>query len=185
MLFGQVPAARADHQHRGIVADRIMLAAVGIGVVEPPGPVIAQVHLALDQLVPHRRGRVLEIGHERLRAAVERVDQHLGVGRAGDLDPAIEKVGGDAADRPVGLANLARVLGKIGQLAGIEPRLPFDPPVEQFAAARVEPLVQLGEEIERGFGQDLVGAADFRRFGNDAGTVEHFTHNSTGSTQIE
>ena len=66
MVFGQVPAARADHQHRGIVADRIMLAAVGIGVVEPAEPVVAQVHLALDQLVPDRRGRVLEIGHEHL-----------------------------------------------------------------------------------------------------------------------
>ena len=57
---------------------------------------------------------------------------------------------------------------KVGKLAGVEALLPLLARVEQLAAAAVEPLVQLGEEVERGFGQDLVGAADARRFGNDA-----------------
>ena len=72
-----------------------MLAAGRIGEVEPPAPAVAQVDLALDQFVPGRRGGVLEVGHEHLGARIERVDDHLGVGRPGDLDPPVLQVGGD------------------------------------------------------------------------------------------
>ncbi len=54
---------------------------------------VAQVQLALHQVGPGRRVRVLEVGQVDLRAAVPGVDQHLGVGRAGDLDPAVVDVG--------------------------------------------------------------------------------------------
>ena len=64
-------------------------------------------------------------------------------------------------------------------------RLPLPPPLEQVAAATVEPLVQLGNEVQCSLGQDLAGAADGRRFGNGPRTVEHNAHCSTGSTQIE
>ena len=62
---------------------------------------------------------------------------------------------GIAADRPLRLADVARLLGKVGQLAGIEPGLPVEPLVEQLQPPRVEPLVQLGEELERVGGQDF------------------------------
>ena len=146
--------ARTDHQHRGIVADLIALAAVGIGEAEAAEPIGLEVRLALDQLVPGRRGRVLEVGHERARAGVERVDHHLGVGRPGDLDAAVLQVGGDASDRPVRLADVARVLAEVGNLARVEPLLPVEPAVEQLAPPAVESLVQFGNEVERIRGQD-------------------------------
>ena len=95
----------------------------------------------------------------------------------------------DRAHRPFRLADFPGLLGKVGKLARIDAVLPLGARVEEAAAARVEPLVQLGEEFERGFAQDLVRAADAGRFGNDARTVEHSGglcgHCSTGSTQIE
>ena len=69
------------------------------------GPAVLQVGLALDHVGEHRRGGVLEIGHEHLRAGIERVDDHLAVDRAGDLDPAVEEVGGDRRDLPVAFAD--------------------------------------------------------------------------------
>jgi len=92
VLLGQVPAARADHQHRGVIAHRIMLATRGIGVVEPSAPIVPQVHLPLDELIPGRRCRILEIGHEDLGAAVQRIDHHLRVGWPGNLNAAVEQV---------------------------------------------------------------------------------------------
>ena len=171
-----MPAARADHQHRRIVADRVVLAAVGVGEVETAEPAIAQVDLALDQLVPYRRGGVLEIGHENFGARIERVDDHLGVGRAGDLDPAVLEVGRDAGDGPFALADVARLLEEIGQIARIELRLPLEPPGEQRLAPLVEAFVKLGEEVERVFGQDLVGAGNARRLRDDARASRTLAH---------
>ena len=45
------------------------------------------------QFCPGRRVRVLEVGHEHLRARVEGVDHHLAVDRAGDLDAAVLQLG--------------------------------------------------------------------------------------------
>ena len=44
------------------------------------------VPLALDDVLPRRRVGVLVVGHEDAGARVERVDHHLAVDRAGDLD---------------------------------------------------------------------------------------------------
>ncbi len=54
-------------------------------------PSIASIRfdVALDLVLPGRRVRVLEVGHEALGARVERVDDQLAVGRAGDLDAAV------------------------------------------------------------------------------------------------
>ena len=161
-----------------------MLAGALVGVVEPAEPVIAQIHLALDQFVPDRRGRILEIGHEHARAAVERVDHHLGVGRAGDLDAAVLQVGGDRADRPVALADLARVVAEVGKLAAVEALLPVEAPVEQRPPPAVEALVQLEQELERVGGEDIARTPDIRRFGGDR-RFEDIAHRAAGSTQIE
>ena len=53
-------------------------------------------------------------GHDDLRAAVERVDQHLRVGRPGDLHAAVLEVRRDRTDRPAALANVARLFRKVG-----------------------------------------------------------------------
>ena len=49
--------------------------------------------LPADDVRPGRRQRVLEVGHEHPGARVERVDHHLRLGRAGDLDPPVVEVG--------------------------------------------------------------------------------------------
>ena len=62
---------------------------------------IGEVPLALDAVLPGRRVRVLEVGHEDLRARVERVDHHLPVDRAGDLDAPVGDLVGERRDPPV------------------------------------------------------------------------------------
>ena len=57
---------------------------------------VAQVELALDHVVPGRRVGVLEVGHEPVGARVQRVDDHLAVGRPGDLHPALLAAGSGA-----------------------------------------------------------------------------------------
>ena len=120
-----------------------------------PAQTVLQVGLALDHVGEHRRGSVLEIGHEHLGAGIERVDDHLAVDGAGDLDAAVEKVGGDLGDRPVALADRFRLGKKIRQLAGVEVFLPSHAPRQQLQAAPVEPPVQVGEKPKR------LGAEDF------------------------
>ena len=74
---------------------------------------VAQVRLAVDEVRPGRRVRVLEVRHEDVRARVERVDDHLAVDRAGDLDAAVEQVGGERRHGPVAGARLARGRGQL------------------------------------------------------------------------
>ena len=164
MALVEVPAARAHHQHRRLVAERIMLAGRRIVVGEVAAPIIVEIGLALDEIRPGRRGRVLEIGHERLRARIERVDHHLAVGRPGDLDPPVHEVGRDRRDRPVGGAELGGLGREIGQNAGVEFPLPLGPRGEQRLAAAVEPAVEPGDESQRFGAQDIVRSGHAARF---------------------
>ena len=75
---------------------------------------VADVQLSFDGRIPGRRVGVLEVGHEDLRARVERVDHHLPVHRPGDLDTAIQEVGWNWGDLPVCLADALRLGQKIG-----------------------------------------------------------------------
>ena len=67
---------------------------------------VRQVLLAVDDVRPRGRVRVLEVGHVDPRARVERVDHHLPVaGRPGDLDAAVLEVRRNRLDTPVALAD--------------------------------------------------------------------------------
>src|SRR5207249_10614430 len=70
---------------------------------------VAQVLLADQVVLPGGRVRVLEVGHEHVRAGIERVDYHLPVHGTGDLDAPLEQVGTDRRDGPVALADVARL----------------------------------------------------------------------------
>ena len=83
---------------------------------------------------------------------------------------------GIGADRPVAFADVARFVGKVGQLARVEPLLPLDPRRQQLAAAVVEALVQLGEEAQRLVGQHLVRAGQRRRRRHGPRPVENRAH---------
>ena len=136
----QVPAARPHEQGRRLLVQAVLLLA---GVeLDRAVERVRQVDLALDAVLPGRRVRVLEVGHEHLRARVERVDHHLPVDRAGDLDAAVLQLGRDRRDAPVALADLLRLGEEVGQLAVAQPLRPLVPRVEQLAAPRAEPAAR-------------------------------------------
>ena len=58
--FSTVPAARADHEDRGPIPQALALLGVRRGVVDALHRV-SQVHLALDDVAPGGRARVLEV----------------------------------------------------------------------------------------------------------------------------
>ena len=81
---------------------------------------VGQVALAVDDVLPGRRERVLEVGHEDLRARVERVDHHLAVDGPGDLDPAVEEVGRSRRHAPVRTRGRHAFRQEVGEHAGVE-----------------------------------------------------------------
>ena len=105
VLLDQVPAARAHEQRRDLVAE-LVLAPVVAGELDRALDRVGQVDLALDDVGPRRRQRVLEVGHEPARARVQRVDDHLAVDRAGDLHAPVLQGGRRRRDLPVALADL-------------------------------------------------------------------------------
>ena len=154
VLLEQVPAARAHEQGRQVLAERVVLAAARQrdGAVDR----VAQVDLTLDRVLPGRRVRVLEVGHEHLRAGVQRVDDHLAVHRPGDLGATVLEVGGGGCDLPRRVVADALGLGQeVRELAGVQAGGPLYPRLEQLAPARLEGPVQLRHQGERVGGKDL------------------------------
>jgi hypothetical protein len=116
--------------------------------------------LSLDVVRPCRRVRVLEIGHEHLRARVERVDDHLAIDRAGDLDAAVLQVRRNRSDAPVAAAHI-RGLGKeVGTLAAVVPLLGGDSARQQLRDASAEALCEILDERERLGREYPIGAFD-------------------------
>jgi hypothetical protein len=132
--LGQMPPARAHDERRRLIVQPVALLA-RVELDRPPDRV-TQVPLALDAVLPGRRARVLEIGHEHARARVEGVDHHLAVDRARDLDPPVAQVGRRRRDLPLALADVFRLGREVGQRAGVELSLARDPELEQLAPPR-------------------------------------------------
>ena len=153
MLLDEVPAARADDERRGLLVQRIVLLA---GVERDRSRAgVDEVGLAVDDVLPRRRVRVLEVGHEDARTRVERVDHHLAVDRPRDLDAALAEVGGRLGDAPVRVADGARLRQEVRQLTGPEPVPALGAGGEQLAAGRIELALEGGDEVERLGRQDL------------------------------
>ena len=95
-----MPAARPHDQHRGLVGRAGSACRFRIGEADLAGPAVLQVDLAFDVVRPGRRIGILEIRHEDVGAGIERVDDHLAVDRAGDLDAAVMQIGWDRRDPP-------------------------------------------------------------------------------------
>jgi len=147
MLLVQVPAARAHLQGGDLVVEL-----VGLAVLlqrQRAADRLAEVDLALDLVLPLRGVAVLEVGHVAVGARVERVDDHLGLDRARDLDAAAGQRGRQRRDLPVALANGARRLEEVGPLARVQARGARDARGQQFLAARLERAVQVGDEGQR------------------------------------
>lgn len=99
----------------------------------------------------------LEIRHVGVDIRVERVDNHLAVGRAGNLDAAVDKAGGGRRALPGGI--LADVLGlgeEVGQDAAVQLGLAELAALEEGLAGAVEGAVQEGQEGQGLGRQDLL-----------------------------
>ena len=120
VAVGEVPAARADQQRRGLLGQPV-LAPVGLGVLDRPLDRVDEVDVALDDVAPGRRAGVLEVGHPAAGTGIKGVDGHLALGRAGDLDPAVLEVVRDRCDAPVALAHGPRLGQEVQALAGGQP----------------------------------------------------------------
>ena len=137
VALGQMPAARPDEQRRDLVVQAVALLARSSAIVRSCASI--RFCWPSTQVRPGRRVRVLEVGHEDLRARVERVDHHLAVGRAGDLDAAVLEVGRRLGDLPVGRRGRPRVSGEeVRELAGEQAVLPRGSLGEQLLAAAAE-----------------------------------------------
>ncbi len=159
MAFVQVPAARA-HDRRGqlgVGAQDVRLAAAVVGEVDGATVGVDQIELAQDHVLPGGRGGVLEVGEPDAGTGVERVDGHLPVGGAGDLDPAVLQ-GGRRGGHPPGVVRADR--GRLGE--EVQPRGTGDLGAalraagEEFVTAGCEPAVQLAQEGERPLRQHLL-----------------------------
>jgi hypothetical protein len=110
------------------------------------------VNLSVDHVVPSRAVGVLEVGHEGRRPAIQGVDDHLAIGRAGNLDAAVEQVSGCAAIVHSD-SRIFRVSGrKSGSLPASKLMLACSAFGQQLLATRLELTVQLGDQRERRLG---------------------------------
>ncbi len=163
MVLVEVPAAGTDHDggEFGGRPEGVRLARVG-GEVDPALEGVDQVDLTAHHVLPGRGGGVLEVGEPDLRAGVQRVDHHLAVGGAGDLDPAVLERPGRLGDPPVGGADPGRVGQEVqGSGAGdLRPALPAAG--QQFAAPALEGAVQADDEGDRLRSEHLLGPVDAR-----------------------
>ena len=118
VLFIEVPAARARKQHGGVGIEFVLLAVL----FERDGAQIGvtQIDLALDHVFPRRAIGVLKVGHEGAGTAVQRIDDHLPVGRAGDFSAPILDVERQCGHHPVAVADVFRFGQEIRQFACIE-----------------------------------------------------------------
>jgi hypothetical protein len=155
MLLKEVPAARTYEQRRGLRVQPILFA-VGIGEADRAVDRVPQIDLALDDVVPGRRERILAIRHEHLRARVERVDDHLAIGRPRDLDATVLQIRRDRRHAPLRVANLLRVRQEVRQLARIDQALAFLARREQLAHAIAVTPREIGDELERRRGENAV-----------------------------
>ncbi len=158
----EVPAARARDEDGGLFVQPVGLLA---GVqLDRAAHGIGEVALALDDVLPRRRARVLEVGHEDPGARVHGVDHHLAVDGACDLDAPVPEIGRRRRHLPVGVANGQQ----LGQGAGVELGLPLAASLEELEPRRVQLAVELGDELERFRaenvrvcgGEELEGAQD-------------------------
>ena len=131
---------------------------------EPPANRLAHRPVAGHDVRPGGGEGVLEVAHEHRGAAVQRVDHHLRLGRAGDLDAPVVEVRRRRGDAPIRVAALDRVRQEVRRLAGVEPRLPPRAVRQQSLALGIEGPMELRHEVERLGGQHLL---EVRRVGRD------------------
>lgn len=103
-----------------------------------------------------RRRLTLKVGHVRPDVRVQGIDDHLAVGWAGDLNPAVDQARSWRGTLPCSVLSDVLRLGKeVRQHAAVQLALADDAALEQGLAGGIERAVQQGEEGEGIGGQDL------------------------------
>mmetsp|Transcript_34337 Transcript_34337/g.79416 ORF Transcript_34337/g.79416 Transcript_34337/m.79416 type:complete len:267 (+) Transcript_34337:1066-1866(+) len=102
MTFLQMPPPRPHHQHRqfSVRPRRIDLPVGPIRIRDRSAHRIPQISLSLRQIAPGGRAGIFKIGHVSPCAGIEPVDDHLSIGRTGDLHPTVGEVGGGRGAGP-------------------------------------------------------------------------------------
>jgi hypothetical protein len=116
---------------------------------------VPEVHLPLEVVVPGGRVRVLEVGHEAIRARVERVDHHLPVHRARDLDDAAREIGGNRGAAPASFPDVARLGEEVERGGRVEAVLAGG---EEGLDDRPEAPGEIGDEAESRVGENFLVA---------------------------
>ena len=123
---------------------------------------VEQVQLAIDDVPPGGRVRVLEIRHEHLGSRVQGIDHHLPVGWPGNLDPAIAQVRRERSDLPRALADGRGLRKKVEGVALIDPSLALGPTSQEVLTRPIKVSMQVREELE-GFASEERGVAPNER----------------------
>ena len=152
-----MPTARPHDQRRDLGIEPVLLS-LRAREVERPLDGIDEVHLALDEIRPRRCVGILEVGHEHLCSRVQRVDDHLAVGRSRDLDTPVLKIIGGRGHLPIGLANRSGCGEESWRFAGVEARLALVAHAQQLEPPGTELALQAGHELERVTREHLGGA---------------------------
>ncbi len=123
---------------------------------------VAEVELALDHVLPVRRVGILEVREPHARARVERVDRHLDLGRAGDLDAAVLQRLGHRVDHPVALPHAHGLRIEVDRAGGGDLLAAHGALCQEGVAARLVLRVERGDQLERLGREDLVEAGQDR-----------------------
>src|SRR5438093_8192328 len=162
VLLRQVPTAGPNQKDGGLPVQAVSLS-FGTRELQGPPHRVEQVHLALDDLPPRGRVRVLEIGHEHLGARVQGIDHHLPIGRPGDLDPSIVQVRGKRSNLPRPLTDRGRLRKEVEHVAAIDPNLALCAAMQEILTRPIEVSMQVREEREGFAGEDRAVPFDHRR----------------------
>src|SRR5206468_2910778 len=153
VLLRQVPTTGPNQKGRGLPVQTVFLS-FGTRELQGPPHRVEQVQLALDDVPPRGRVRVLEIGHEHLGARVQGIDHHLPIGRPGDLDLSIVQVRGKRSNLPRPLTDRGRLRKEFEHVAAIDPNLALCAAMQEILTRPIEVAMQVREERESFAGED-------------------------------
>lgn len=173
VLLIEVPAASTGNQSReGAVGAELVLL-VALLEVDLATDGIVQVDLAVDHVLPGGsrgvcitnqlyapnpnkiRQHTLEIGHVGPDIRVQSIDNHLPIGRAGDLNAAVDQTGSGGGALPGIVVTDVLGLGQeVGEMALVDFGLAVYTALEEGLAGGIEGAVQDSEESASILGKD-------------------------------
>ena len=171
VLLLEMPAPRPDEERRRPAVRPQLVLLASLPEVDPAAHGVVEVDLTVDHVVPRRRARVLEVGHVRRDVRVQGVDDHLTVGRAGDLDAAVDEARSRRGAPPaVVVADTSRLGEEVGQEASVELGLAGASALEEMLAGGVERSMQQRQKRD-GIATEYLARRPFHR-SQDAGAQD-------------